>query len=319
MWETYPEIAEDLERVENYIISSSASRNRLLSRITNDLVGSGGKRLRPAFVILASKFGKYDEEKIFPLAGAIEILHMATLVHDDIVDRASHRRGQPTVSERYGIDMAVYTGDFLYTKAVLMLSRNVSSDKLDIMAKAVKIICEGEVDQFCERFDTNISFRAYLKRISKKTALMFGAACLLGADTGGCPQDVTRKLAKFGYYYGVAFQIRDDILDFLSDADAAGKPVGNDLLKGVITLPVIYTMARNTALKDIILKYSDGKHILNAKDMGKINRLITETGSLESSKEMLETYIKRGLRHLELLPDNKYRKILGELISGLKL
>ena len=319
MWEKYPEIGAELEQVEKYMISSSTSRNRLLSQITRDLAASGGKRLRPAFVILSAKFGRYDAEKIPPLAAAIEILHMATLVHDDIVDRATHRRGQPTVSEKYGVDMAVYTGDFLFTKAVLTLSRNVSAEKLDAIARAVKTICEGEADQLCERFDINVSFRSYLKRISKKTAILFGAACLLGADSSGCGDELSKKLARFGYYYGVAFQIRDDILDFLSNSDTTGKPVGNDLLKGVLTLPVIYTMAQSSALKDTFAKCAEGKYSLSMKDISDIKQLVNESGGIHSSEKILDVYIARGLKHLEKLPDNGYSRIFSELIAGLKL
>ena len=320
MWQKYPEIQMELEQVEEFIIGNSASRNRLLSKISQELAMSGGKRLRPSFVILSAKFGEYDSQKILPLAGAIEILHMATLVHDDVVDRASLRRGKPTVSEKYGIDMAVYTGDFLFTKAVLMLSRNVSTDKLDYMARAVKTICEGEVDQLIERFDTNVTFRSYFRRISKKTAVLFGTACLLGADSAGCAPELSKKLARFGYYYGIAFQIRDDMLDFLSNTDASGKPVGNDMIKGVFTLPVIYALARNGSLKGIFAKPSqDDEYNLDYKDLAEINRLVVETGGISSSGQMLDTYIARGIKAIDVLPQNEYCYILRELISALKL
>ncbi len=320
MWQKYPEIETELEKVEKFIISSSSSRNRLLSDISKELAMAGGKRLRPSFVILSAKFGQYESEKILALAGALEILHMATLVHDDVVDKASLRRGKPTVSEKYGIDMAVYTGDFLFTKAVLMLSKNVSTDKLDYIARAIKTVCEGEVDQLCERFDTNVTFRSYFRRISKKTAVLFGAACLLGADSAGCPQELSKKLARFGYYYGIAFQIRDDMLDFLSNTDASGKPVGNDMLRGVFTLPVIYAIARNASIKDIFAKPSQAdEYHLTPKELAEINRLVFETGGIASSAEMLETYIARGIKVVDSLPVNEYSNILRELISALKL
>lgn len=320
MWQKYPEIQMELEQVEKFIMENSSSRNRLLSTISQELAISGGKRLRPSFVVLSAKFGKYDSQKILPLAGAIEILHMATLVHDDVVDRASLRRGKPTVSEKYGIDMAVYTGDFLFTKAVLMLSKNVSTDNLDYIARAVKTICEGEVDQLCERFDTNVTFRSYLKRISKKTAVLFGAACVLGADSAGCDHELSKKLARFGYYYGIAFQIRDDMLDFLSNIDESGKPVGNDIIKGVFTLPVIYAISRNGSLKGIFAKtLQDDENSLDNKDIAEINRLVIEAGGIASSGEMLETYIARGIKVIDGLPVNEYSNILRELITALKL
>ncbi len=319
LWQEYPEIQTELEQVEKYIISNSSSRNSLLSKIAQELAIAGGKRLRPAFVILSAKFGEYEGEKILPLAGAIEILHMATLVHDDVVDRASLRRGKPTVSEKYGIDMAVYTGDFLFTRAVLMLSKNVSTDKLDYIARAIKTICEGEVDQLCERFDPNVTFRSYFRRISKKTAVLFGASCLLGSDSAGCSPELSKRLARFGYYYGIAFQIRDDMLDFLSTTGTSGKPVGNDISKGVFTLPVIYAMARNASLKDIFRKPPEEEYDFGYKEMAEINRLVSEAGGMASAGEMLKTYIARGHKVVDSLPENKYRGILRELISGLEL
>ncbi|NJD04520.1 MAG: polyprenyl synthetase family protein [Ruminiclostridium sp.] len=320
MWKKYPEIRFELEQVEKFIIENSSSRNKLLSKISQELAMSGGKRLRPSFVIISAKFGEYDSQKLLPLAGAIEILHMATLVHDDVVDQASLRRGKPTVSEKYGIDMAVYTGDFLFTKAVLMLSKNVSTDKLDYIARAVKTVCEGEVDQLCERFDTNVTFRSYLKRISKKTAGLFGAACLIGADAGGCAPELSKKLARFGYYYGIAFQIRDDMLDFLSNTDASGKPVGNDIIKGVFTLPVIYAISGNDTIKEIFSKTLCNKEKnLDNKDIAAIRRLVIETGGMTSSGEMLATYIARGLKVADSLPDSQYCDIFRELIANLKV
>lgn len=318
MLQKYPEILVELEKVEKYLIENSSSKNRLLSEITKELAASGGKRLRPSFVILSAKFGEYASDKVIPLAAAIEILHMATLVHDDVVDKASMRRGKPTVSEKYGIDMAVYTGDFLFTKAVLMLSNNVSTDKLEYIARAVKTICEGEVDQLCERFDTNISFRSYLKRISKKTAVLFGASCVLGADSAGCPQELSKKLARFGFYFGIAFQIRDDMLDFLSNADIAGKPVGNDILRGIFTLPVIYAMSRNSSLKEIFLNQPEEGYNPGSADIESLYRLVMESGGIDSSGKMLDAYIARALKVLENFPDNEYKIIFKELVSGLK-
>lgn len=320
MWQKYPEIKTELEQVEKIINENSSSRNKLLSSISQELAMSGGKRLRPAMAVLAAKFGVYDSQKVLPVAAAIEILHMATLVHDDVVDRASLRRGKPTVSEKYGIDMAVYTGDFLFTRAVLMLSKQASSDKLDYMAKAVKTICEGEVDQLCERFDTGVSFRSYFKRISKKTAVLFSASCILGADTAGCAPELVRKLGKFGLYYGIAFQIRDDLLDFLSSTEASGKPVGNDMIKGVFTLPVIYALARNSSLKDYFVKpEQEDEYKLDYKDIAEINKLVFEAGGISSSKEMLDVYIERGCRILDALPENRYCEVLRHLIVSLKV
>jgi heptaprenyl diphosphate synthase len=319
LWENYPEIADEMKAVEEFIKGNTTSRNRLLSDIASALVGAGGKRLRPAFVILSAKFGSYDREKVLPLAGAVEILHTATLVHDDIIDRAGTRRGIPTVSQKYGIDMAVYTGDFLFTKAVLMLSKNVSTDKLDLVARAIKTICEGEVDQFQERYDMETSILSYLKRINKKTAVLFAASCLLGAQASECGDETSKKLARFGYCFGMAFQIRDDLLDFLSDFEAIGKPVGNDLPGGVITMPVIYALRSNSRLKEMFKGYAGKNGMLSIDDFRLVKDIVRDSGGVEASTLMLDRYIDRGIRALDKLPEHKGGAVLKQLLQALAL
>lgn len=317
MWEDYPEIAEEMKAVEEFIKAGVASRNSLLSDIAGTLASSGGKRLRPSFVVLSARFGKYDRQKTLPLAGAVEILHMATLVHDDVIDRAGMRRGKPTVSQKYGIDMAVYTGDFLFTKAVLMLSGNVSAERLDLVARAVKTICEGEVDQFQERYDIETSLLSYLKRINKKTAILFAASCLLGAHSSECGEDTAKKLARFGFCFGMAFQIKDDLLDFLSDFETTGKPVGTDLPGGVITMPVIYALRSSGRLRELFKGYSGKKGRLSLDEYRLVNELVRESGGIESTSKILRRYIDRGVKALDQLPESDERAILLKLLQSL--
>jgi heptaprenyl diphosphate synthase len=318
MWEKYPEILKELEILENYIKKNTHSRNKLLSKVVEELVSAGGKRLRPAFSILSAKFGKYDRDKLLPVAGAIEILHTATLVHDDIIDRADFRRGVPTVSEKYGADMAVYTGDYLLARAVLMLSGSVRQERLDVIAKAVKTICEGEVDQYIEKFDFDSSIRKYLKRIGRKTAVLFGASCLIGAEVSECDERVAKLLARFGLYYGMAFQMKDDLLDFLSSARETGKPVGNDISKGIITLPVIFAMTRNSELKTLFKKYSGRNAIMSIEDIKFVNETVKVCGGFEAAGSLLEKYIKKSNRILDKLEQNEYSRILRELVENLR-
>lgn len=319
MWEEYPEIADEMKAVEEFIKSNTTSRNKLLADVAGALVGAGGKRLRPAFVILSAKFGSYDREKVLPFAGAVEILHTATLVHDDIIDRAKMRRGIPTVSKKYGVDMAVYTGDFLFTKAVLMLSKNVSADRLDLVARAVKTICEGEVDQFQERYDIETSVLSYMKRINKKTAVLFAASCLLGAQASECGEEISKRLARFGFCFGMAFQIRDDLLDFMSEYEATGKPSGNDLRGGVVTLPVIYALRSSGSLKEIFKSYAGNRGRLSIEDYRLIDQLVRDSGGIKASERMLERYIVRGIKALDGLPENTAGTVLKLLMQGLVL
>ncbi|MBC7960074.1 MAG: polyprenyl synthetase family protein, partial [Vallitaleaceae bacterium] len=203
IWEQYPEIKDKLAKVDEIINTSIKSRNKLLREINEGLLKSGGKRLRPALTILSAGFGEYEDAKLLRVAGAIEVLHTATLVHDDIIDRAKLRRGRITVNDKFGAEMAVYTGDYLFTKAILMLADSMSSDKMEIVARAIKNICEGEVDQYESKYKSDISILSYLKRINRKTAILFAASCGLGGFCSDCDDKTTKQLIKVGGFYGM--------------------------------------------------------------------------------------------------------------------
>mgnify|MGYP000282740676 CR=1 FL=1 len=313
----YPEIYEEMKLVENYIRENIKSRNKTLESIVETLILSGGKRLRPLFVINSAKFGKYKREKAIPIAGALEILHTATLVHDDIIDNAKTRRGIVTVSEKYGTDMAIYTGDFLFTKAVIMMSGKVPEDKMETIAKALKTICEGEVDQFLDRFKINTSIISYLKRIFRKTALLFTAACTLGSNSADCKANDIKKLGRFGFYYGMAFQIRDDINDFVLTEKDTGKPIGNDISRGIITLPAIYAMVKSRAVQETVLSFKGRENRINKEEIDKAIDMVIELGGVNDAEKLLAKYIDRGLELLDTFPDSTYKNLFRDLITGL--
>lgn len=318
MWNNYPEVASELELVELFIRENTRSRNRLLSEIVEELLCSGGKRLRPAFVIAAARFGNYNRQKAVSVAGALEILHSATLVHDDIIDRAKLRRGRNTVSEKHGIDLAVYTGDFLFTKAVLMLSKDISIEKLDSVASAVKTICEGEVDQYIDKFNIDTSALSYLKRIAKKTAVLFSAACGLGAYTAECTEDVTRKLAKFGLYYGMAFQLRDDINDFVSNEKTEGKPVAKDLQEGVLTLPVILALRKEQKVREAVAAVFGQKAEMTGTDLLQVLQMVKDLKGIDEARLVLKKYTKRAMKILDTLPESSCSQMLRDLTARLE-
>jgi len=318
LWNKYPEIASELQLVEKTIRENVHSKNKLLNSITEELVASGGKRLRPAFVILSAKFGEYDANKVIKLAGAIEILHTATLVHDDVIDRSKLRRGKMTVSEKYGADMAIYTGDFLFTKAIMLLSGNVPLENLDALARGVKTICEGEVSQFQDKFNLDVSIFSYIKRISRKTAVMFGAACALGADLAKCSDDIKKNLVKFGLYYGIAFQIKDDLDNIISDVETSGKPVSSDFMEGIITLPVIYALRQNKDARDILEKLAGKRNGMTFDDVKTVTEIVKNSGGIDSSVKLLRKYVDRGINALKAIPDNPYKYIFYDLINSLR-
>lgn len=317
MWSGYPDIAEELRYIEAHIKKNTGSRNKLLAEITADLLNAGGKRIRPALLVVSAGFGDYDRNKVAAAAGALEILHTATLVHDDLIDRSKLRRGKVTVSEKYGVDMAVYTGDFLFAKAVLMLSQDLQAEKVDFIAKAIKTICEGEVDQFEDRFHVDVTIFSYLKRIRRKTAILFGAACALGAYICSCSEDVVRNLAKFGLSYGMAFQIKDDLNDFLSSASTSGKPVGSDVARGIVTLPLIYAFSANKEMKQCVHRLFKDKKMLTDIQVEAISDMLCRSGGIAEAEKMLARFVDRGLKMLQPLPDNRGKQVLADMIIRL--
>lgn len=316
-WAQFPEVNNKLNRVDDIIRASLKSHNNLLQNVSLELLNSGGKRLRPALTILSAEFGNYEEEKLLLAAGAIEVLHTATLVHDDIIDNSQLRRGRVTVNNQYGVDMAVYTGDFLFTKAIFMLSKAVSAERLDMIAQGIKSICEGEVDQYQSKFTTNVTVLSYLKRVNRKTAILFSASCALGANCGNCDDNTTKKLAKVGAYFGAAFQIKDDINDYMDSEETSGKPVLKDLKEGLITLPVIFALKKDDNLKELISNMFGNRQNISISDALEVSKLVRSCGGVEDAKKLMEKYLKRAEAILDSLPDINSKYILRELLLNI--
>jgi len=308
-------IGEDIARVEQYIRSNLVSKQKILESALKELVEAGGKRLRPALVLLSGKFGKYQAKKLIPMAAAIEILHTATLVHDDIIDEAKTRRGMPTVQTRWGKDIAVFTGDFLFTKAFLLLTSSTAFENLQRLSRVIKAICEGEVEQYQYRYDKNVTVRQYLKRIGRKTALLFALSCFIGAHESGCSRDAIRSLGKFGFNFGMAFQITDDLLDFTGDPVKTGKPVGRDFVQGVYTLPLIYTL-NSPDFRDETAILLD-KQGYEPADVDRIVELVHLSGGIDYSRRLASRYLNRAITCIQTLPPNPARTALEDLVKGL--
>lgn len=316
MWERYPEINAKLKRVENIINHNLKSRNKPLEELLKALSGAGGKRLRPAFAILTAGFGKKINDKLLDVAAGIEILHMATLVHDDIIDDADVRRGEITINRHYGDKMAVYAGDYLLTRAVMLLSRALPEERLEQIAKGIKSICEAEVEQFHSRFNPEISLVAYLKRIARKTSAMFTFSCGEGVFLSECPVKFRRNLVKFGFYYGMAFQIQDDIQNLTEDMDKTGKPRGNDIREGVITIPLILALRKDADFAGRVKTMFSGRK-LEQEDVDWVIGEIIRLGGIREARDWMDRYLQKARKILEPLPDKKEKAILLELVTGM--
>lgn len=307
-------IGDDLKKVDEHIKNVLSSKQKILETALRELLEAGGKRLRPALVLLSGKFGKYDEKRLIPLAAAIELLHMATLVHDDIIDESKIRRGRPTVQSRWGKDIAVFTGDFLFAKTFLLLAHSTTVENMQGLSKVVKAICEGEIAQYQSRYDKHVTTRQYLKRIGRKTALMFALSCYIGAKESECSSKVVRCLREFGFSFGMAFQITDDLLDFTGDPVKTGKPVGSDFIQGVYTLPLIYAI--NSSYRDEVIGILD-KEDYAPEDVERVIELVHASGGIEYSKNMARNYLKRARTFIDGLASIPAKAALENLVERL--
>jgi heptaprenyl diphosphate synthase len=207
-----------------------------------DLFAAGGKRIRPALVLLAAKIGTYDLSRLNPAAMAVELTHAATLVHDDVIDRATVRRGRPTVAARLGDEPAIVVGDYYFAKAYEQAANTQAPEVVTILADAVMKICAGEVRQQAIRHQYQATLDEYMPRIEAKTATLLAASCEIGALLGGLASTTRSHLRDYGRLLGLAFQIADDVLDYTGTEDEVGKPIGHDIAEGFATLPLMLAM-----------------------------------------------------------------------------
>ena len=312
MWSKYPVINEELTAFEEYLETVLVSRSKFLTNASKDAVLSGGKRLRPAFTILAALHGEYDRKRVFPAAASVEILHAATLVHDDIIDNAKTRRGKMTLSEKHNTNLAVYTGDYLLTKSLkLLIKTGLKPEKLDVLARAITLLCEGEVDQYINKYSVSSVYN-YLKRILGKTGVLFSASLVLGAKTANLSDDIARQFGRFGFSFGAAFQIRDDLLDIFSDSSKEGKPVLNDLKEGVATLPVIMAVRNKPEILKEVNVFFDGHGDINT-----ILNSIKLSGGVKDTEKLKDRYKEKCRQYIEKIPYTPYTDAMSEIVNWL--
>jgi geranylgeranyl pyrophosphate synthase len=232
-------VGDDLERLEGLLRDAVLADPVVAARPMADLFEAGGKRIRPALLLLCARLGRYDFDAVAPAALAVELIHAATLVHDDVIDRSETRRGRPTVMATQGESAAIVVGDFYFAKAHREASRTGSPLVVDLLAGAVMRVCHGELQQQHARYQYRISLERYLRRIQLKTAALLAAACAVGAVLGDLDSGQRVRLTRYGSRLGMAFQMADDVLDYTSSEAKLGKPVGQDLLEGHATLPLL--------------------------------------------------------------------------------
>ncbi|PLT28331.1 heptaprenyl diphosphate synthase component II [Peribacillus deserti] len=305
----YSYLNSDIQLIEKELEATIQADSPVLREASLHLLKAGGKRIRPVFVLLAAKFGDYNIHVIKHAAAALELIHMASLVHDDVIDDSDLRRGVPTIKSKWDNKVAMYTGDYIFARSLEIMGEINNPLAHQILAKAIVEVCIGEIEQIKDkyRFDQNI--KDYFRRIKRKTALLIAVSCQLGAVAAGVEEAVHKKLFKFGYYVGMSYQIIDDILDFTSTEKALGKPAGGDLRQGNITLPVLFAM-EDSGLENVIRNVNEQ---ISQNDLERIIELIKHSGAIEKSMAVSNVYLEKALQILNELPPGKNRKSLIDL------
>ncbi|MBM6619866.1 heptaprenyl diphosphate synthase component II [Bacillus suaedaesalsae] len=305
----YSFLNSDLEKIENELQLTIKSEHSLLQEASLHTLQAGGKRLRPVFVLLAGKFGQYELSTIKNVAVALELIHMASLVHDDVIDDADVRRGQPTIKAKWDNKIAMYTGDYIFARSLELMTNIENPEAHKILAHTIVEVSLGEIEQIRDKYNFDQNFKTYFRRIKRKTALLIAASCQLGAIASDVPKHLHEKLYLFGYYVGMAFQITDDILDFVATEEQLGKPAGSDLIQGNITLPVLLAM-RDSELKELITSVNEG---MDPKEIVQIIEAIKASGSIELSIEYSDWYLKKALSVIKEFPSGKAKLALTNI------
>lgn len=273
------------------------------------LAESGGKRFRPMLAILSAQLFDRNGNNATAVGVAAELIHMATLVHDDVIDRAPLRRGRKTVNHIWGNHISVLAGDALLAKALVLLVDQTNPTVVRIMSDMIYRMCEGEIAQHASLYDIHQDEADYYDRIEKKTALFFAACCQAGALMGGATEEEAQAMWTYGRNLGMAFQVVDDLLDMNSEVKVVGKPVGSDLESGVLTLPVLYSLKRSSRKSEAIALIGK-KESMSRSDVERIIGWVKESGAMEYAFQVAQSFVDDAKRAITELPDNATRQVL---------
>ena len=309
-------IGREMQLVEDEFERQASSNIQVINYLGDYLRASGGKRLRPALLILTNLAcgGDGSSDSVVRLATVMEMLHTATLVHDDIIDNADVRRNRSSINARFGNQTAVLMGDWLYMSAFETSLEERSLEILDILTNLTRKMTEGELIQLTCIGRLDISEDEYLDILLRKTAYLFSACCEIAAILAGQPEDVRRTMREFGLELGTAFQIADDVLDVTADSETLGKTAGSDLLEGKLTLPLIYLLQRDPALRSKFERIMlDGDY--SALSRRQLRSLLKTHGIFDQVKSRLNAHVKQSIKNLAILPETEYRSSLEDIAA----
>lgn len=300
-----------LQQVEKYINANIHSEIKLIPEVAQHLIKSGGKRFRPLLLLICARLCGYQGKNRYPMATVMEFIHTATLLHDDVIDQASIRRGKTSANQIYGNAISILVGDFLCFKSYTLMTEIGNLEILKLISEMGDIMSEGEVFQLSKCGNINLSENEYFKIIEKKTAVLISASCASGAILSSAPREKINALKQFGRNAGMAFQITDDILDYMAKGEDFGKSIGKDLEEGKITLPLIFAIKQSTKeeknkIKEIITSKKSSK-----KAEQEILRLIKKYKGIDFSFQIASRYINEAKSQLDIFNESREKDHLN--------
>ena len=306
----------ELDQMNKILVNRLDSNVDLINQMSHYIINSGGKRIRPLLLLLCARATDYDGDYHYSMAVVIELIHTATLLHDDVVDQSTTRRGQETANELWGNAPSVLVGDFLYSRAFEIMVEPNSMEIMKILSKATNQISEGEVLQLLNIKNANVTQKEYYRVIERKTACLFKAACQIAGILSNSNQKVIEAMGKFGMHLGNAFQIIDDTLDYESDSNIIGKEVGDDLSEGKVTLPMIYALEKTTKSDNKIL--TDAIQNADASNINQVVEILMNVNAFQYSRDIANKESNMALESIDILPSSKYKTAL-KLLCKLSL
>lgn len=300
--------SNSVSKIKNIMRTSLKDSNKDISQLMNKVPVEDGKLIRTLFVLTGAGFGNIEEERLSKICAAIELLHLATLIHDDILDETEMRRGKETLHNQYGVKPGLIAGDYVFAESFVLFAQSCSAKTITEVSETIKFVCKSEINQHFSLFNFSSNSRDYLRRINGKCASLFSLSLSIGAAEGGSDENTVKTLKKIGYYSGMAFQMIDDILDLSATTEVLGKSAGNDIKQGVYTLPIIYELKNgNEFLRQLILE-------------GKYSEVISQIRNSEGYKKTIalaENYTNRSIALIDQLPDSNEKNDLKALMSKL--
>ncbi len=285
--------------------------NHDIDEVLQYVMEGGGKMLRPRLVYLCSSLGQCEPDTVLDIAVAIELIHLASLAHDDVIDESLVRRGRPSLNHAFGNQVSVLAGDYLFAAAFNLINLHGLQEIMDSVTTTIQIMCSGEIKQLGLLYDWRISEEDYYEKSFRKTACLFASSCKVGAIAAHLPAEQVRYLEQFGLCAGYAYQIIDDVLDFVADSESLGKPSGHDLLQGNITLPVILALKNEKTRKHLCTLLQREEYDTDL--LAEVMQLLVESGALKESILSSRFFLQHGLSYLDRLPRGTAVQQLREL------